>query len=207
MAHKGSIKGDGRLIIAPGDETNVYYEIHVFQPQIGPKFASGYLTGDLVAFNRAFEAGDVTLELEDSQLFFGDTLESGSWDMGMWAWVGSPGASALVDIFDVFDPDGAPPDGSNYYRWGSRGSGLASDEAVQDFQALLAALRSTVSRAEVFEIAAQLEEVLASEVVVIPIWSRLSVGAVHADQIGGFVHNPTQAAHTWNIERWYRLDR
>ena len=67
MAHQGSIKGDGRLIIAPGDETNVYYEIHVFQPQIGPKFASGYLTGDLVAFNRAFEAGDVTLELEDGR--------------------------------------------------------------------------------------------------------------------------------------------
>ena len=30
-------------------------------------------------------------QLEDSQLFFGDTLDNGTWDLGEWAWVGSPG--------------------------------------------------------------------------------------------------------------------
>ena len=33
------------------------------------------------------------------------------------------------------------------------------------------------------------------------------VGAVWADEIGGYAYNPSQAGHTWNIERWYRTDR
>jgi peptide/nickel transport system substrate-binding protein len=150
---------------------------------------------------------EVELQLEDSQRFFGETLDRGTWDMGLWAWVGSPGAAPLVDIFRVFDPDGRPPDGDNYYRWGTRGTPTRDDEAVDRFRTLLAEMRATASRDRVFELARELETILAAEAVIIPIWSRLSVGAVWADEVGGFDHNPTSASHTWNIEHWYRVDR
>ena len=45
-------------------------------------------------------------QLEDSSLFFGETLDFGNWDLGEWAWVGSPGYFGLVGIHDVFNPEG-----------------------------------------------------------------------------------------------------
>jgi len=62
------------------------------------------------------------LELRDSSVFFGEMLDDGTWDIGQWAWVGSPGLAGLIGIHDVFDPNGLPPDGNNFYRWGTRGS-------------------------------------------------------------------------------------
>ena len=60
-----------------------------------------------------FEASGIPYEnqLEDSQLFFGETLDNGLWDLGEWAWVGSPGLAGLISIHDVFDPEAPPPDG------------------------------------------------------------------------------------------------
>lgn len=81
------------------------------------------------------------------------------------------------------------------------------DAAVGRFRELLAAIRSTASRERVFELAGEMEQILASEAVIIPVWSRLNLGAVRADVIAGFVHNPSSASHTWNIESWYRVDR
>jgi hypothetical protein len=42
--------------------------------------------------------------------------------------------------------------------------------------------------------------------VILPLFSRLVVGAVWEDEIANFVMNPSQATHTWNIEEWYRAD-
>ncbi|MEA3511431.1 MAG: ABC transporter substrate-binding protein, partial [Actinomycetota bacterium] len=57
-------------------------------------------------------------QLEDSLIFFGETLNNAKWDLSYWAWVGSPGLASLVGIHDVFDPEASPPIGSNYYRYG-----------------------------------------------------------------------------------------
>jgi ABC-type transport system substrate-binding protein len=149
----------------------------------------------------------VELQSEDSQKYFGPTLEEGTWDMGLWAWLGSPGAAAIVDIFRIFDPDGPPPEGDNYYRWGTVGTPTRNDAAVGRFRELLAEIRATASRDRVYELAAEMEEILAAEAVIIPVWSHLTVGAAWADAIGGFQHNPTQLGNSWNIERWYRVDR
>jgi hypothetical protein len=43
-------------------------------------------------------------------------------------------------------------------------------------------------------------------VVIIPLYQRLDPGAVWADKIGGYKHNPSQAGDAWNIELWYRID-
>ena len=50
------------------------------------------------------------------------------------------------------------------------------------------------------------EQILADQVVIIPLYARLVTAAVWGDEVGGFKHNPTQQSHTWNMEDWYRLD-
>ena len=147
----------------------------------------------------------VELQLEDSQLFFGDTLNQGSWDVGNWAWVGSVGSAALVEAFDRFAPGEGPPEGSNFYRWGSPGSSVEGDEAVAQFNELLERIRSSVDSAAVVSLARQLEQILADQVVIIPLNSRITVGAVWADEVQGYRMNPSIAGHTWNIEHWYRV--
>ena len=47
---------------------------------------------------------------------------------------------------------------------------------------------------------------LAEEVVVIPLVSRVTMGAIWGDEVSGFEMNPTMAGPTWNIELWWRVD-
>ena len=149
---------------------------------------------------------EVELDLEDSQLFFGETLEFGTWDMGLWAWVAAPGAAGAVAMLELFDPDAPPPGGRNYYRWGIPDSPTSGDDAVAQYRELLTDLRSTHDRDRAFELAVEMEQLLADEAVLIPLYNRLVVGAYWADEVAGFEMNPTQAGHTWNIETWYRVD-
>ncbi|NND04414.1 MAG: hypothetical protein HKN91_16685 [Acidimicrobiia bacterium] len=163
------------------------------------------LVAEQIARQLAEVGIDVELQLEDSQLFFGDTLELGQWDVGNWAWVGGSGTAALVDMFDRFAPAEPPPDGSNYYRWGTAGSSVEGDDAVAQFSELLDRVRSTVDVDEVLSLARQLEQILADQAVIIPLNSRAVVGAYWADEIQGYRMNPSTSGHTWNIEHWYRV--
>jgi peptide/nickel transport system substrate-binding protein len=148
---------------------------------------------------------EVVLELEDSQIFFGDTVENGTWDVGNWAWAGISGSVGIVDFFDRFDP-GEPLAGSrSYYNWGTPGSTVDADEAVLQFEILLDRMRSTADAPEVIMLARQAEELLAEQVVVIPLGAYPVVGVVWADEIQGYRMNPSVAGHTWNIEHWYRV--
>ncbi len=170
----------------------------------------------------------VELQLEDSCVFFGPTLDEGNWDMGMWAWVNTPGAASAVGVLELFDPTAPPPDGSNYYRWGTpevsgaepsdrpgcgsggnlnQGPSLVVDEHTERYAELMEAIRTTIDVDELRPLVAEAEGILADQVVVLPLTARGAVGAVWPDEIGNYVHNPSRAAHTWNIEFWYRTDR
>jgi len=171
-------------------------------------------------FVEMFEAAGIVYinELEDSSLFFGETLDFGGWDLGEWAWVGTPGFAGLVGIFDIWDPEGPPPDGSNFYRWGTpavegadpAGFDQAESSVIDDNTARFAEIRdamnATVDVDELVALLNEAETILADQVVIIPLYARLDPGAVWADEIGGFKHNPSQAGVTWNIEDWYRVD-
>jgi peptide/nickel transport system substrate-binding protein len=154
-----------------------------------------------------FEAVGIEYELglQDSQLFFGETLDNGTWDIGEWEWVGSPGLVGLVAIHDVFDPDAPPPDGSNYYRWGTEDSSVRGEE-TERFAEVRDLMNETVDADELESLIAEAEDILADQMVILPLYSRLVVGAVWEDEITNFVMNPSQATHTWNIEEWYRAD-
>jgi ABC-type transport system substrate-binding protein len=158
-------------------------------------------------FASMFEAAGIPYEnvLEDSQLFVGDTLSAGRFDLAEWAWIGSPGLSGLVASFDLFDSEAPPPAGSNYYRWGAEGSDGA-DAASARFAVLRDEANATVDETELASLVAEGESILADNLVIIPLYARLVTAAVWADEIGGFKHNPTQASDTWNIEEWYRTD-
>jgi peptide/nickel transport system substrate-binding protein len=170
-------------------------------------------------FVQMFEDAGIEYEtaLEDSSLFFGETLDFGNWDFGEWAWSGSPGSTGLVSSYDLFDPGQAPPGGQNVYRWGTpeitgqdpdgfnQGPGLI-DAASEKFAELRTAINSTVDADEIAAISAEMEALLADNVVIIPLYARLDPGAVWGDEVGGYKHNPSQQSDGWNMAEWYRVD-
>ncbi|MEA3510118.1 MAG: hypothetical protein U9R51_01660, partial [Actinomycetota bacterium] len=145
-------------------------------------------------------------QLEDSLIFFGETLNNAKWDLSEWAWVGSPGLASLVGIHDVFDPEAPPPIGSNYYRYGVEDEGALADDASIRFAAIRDEMNSTIDQEELIELIHEAENILADNAVMHPLYARPVTAAVWADEISGFKHNPTQGTHTWNIEDWYRAD-
>jgi len=172
-------------------------------------------------FVEMFEAVDgVTYEnqLEDSSIFFGETLDFGNWDLGEWAWVGTPGFAGLISIHDVFDPESAPPDGQNFYRWGTaavegadpegfnQGASSVVDENTLRFAELRDGMNATVDTDELLALLNEAEDILADQVVIIPLYQRLDPGAVWADTVAGYKHNPSQAGDTWNMEFWYSVE-
>ena len=157
-------------------------------------------------------------QLEDSSLFFGETLDFGNWDLGEWAWLGTPGFAGLVSIFDLWDPGQPPPDGQNSYRIGTaeitgkdpdgfnQGPSALIDENTERFAELRDLMNTTVDQAELEAYIAEAEAIIADNVWFIPLYQRLATGAAWADEVGNYKHNPSQAADTWNIEFWYRVD-
>lgn len=146
------------------------------------------------------------VQLSDSSIFFGEMLDDGTWDIGQWAWVGSPGLAGLVGIHEVFDPKGFPPKGSNYYRWGTPGSSVR-DESTRRFAEIVKEMNATVDEAAIIALVLQAEEILVDQAVILPIVQRVVWSAVWSDEIGGFKMNASRASLTWNIEEWYRTDR
>ena len=143
--------------------------------------------------------------LEDSQLYFGETLDGGLWDMGQWAWTSTPGFSSLVGIHDLWDPEAPPPEGLNYYEWGTPDS-YVRDESTTAYAELRDAMNSTVDVAALSTMIQTAEGILADNLVFLPLYASESVAAVWADTLGGFKHNPTTGYYTWNIGEWHRLD-
>ncbi len=177
-------------------------------------------------------------QLEHSGLFFGETLDAGNWDIGEWAWVGTPGLAGIVGIHDVFDPEAPPPFGSNFYRWGTpgvpeediadlldaccpdlppevraaiiaafaQGPSSVVDQATARFAEVRDEMNATVDAEELRVLINEAESILADNVVMIPLYARLDPGAVWADEVGGYKHNPSQASDTWNVGQWFRAD-
>ncbi|HSQ37729.1 MAG TPA: ABC transporter substrate-binding protein [Acidimicrobiia bacterium] len=162
-------------------------------------------------------------ELEDSVLFFGDTIDLGNWDLGEWSFVGRPGLAELVWWHIMLDPEGPLPTGLNFYRWGTpevvgtedgwfdQPAGF-SDEHTARFAELWDLMNATINEGELTAYVSEAEAILADQVVIIPLYQRPDAGAVWADTLGGYQHVPyylgelVQGGDTWNVETWYRKD-
>lgn len=143
-------------------------------------------------------------QLEDSALFFGDTLAAGDFDLGLWTWQGSPGMSGLVGIHREFDPEAQSPNES-YYRWGTKDSSVIDASTIR-YAEIFDAMNATADDDGLIELIHEAENILADNLVIIPLYAKPAVAAIWADEFAGFVLNPTRAGFTWNIELWNRLD-
>jgi hypothetical protein len=65
MTHLGSFEGYGRLILDPGNDIGVHYQIDVFRTEDGGILAGGGLTGGPLALSRAPDRSKAVLELSD----------------------------------------------------------------------------------------------------------------------------------------------
>ncbi|MEK7252186.1 MAG: ABC transporter substrate-binding protein [Actinomycetota bacterium] len=159
-----------------------------------------------------------SVEIDPALIFFGNTLDFGYFDVADWAWVGSPGMASLVAIHAAWDPGGTPPNGLAFTRWGSsavsgqedsrynqRASSVV-DAATERFQVLVGLMERTVDERELIAYFNEAESILAEAVVFLPLYQTPDIGVVWADEIGGYQHNPTDAADTWNLGSWHRVD-
>ena len=159
---------------------------------------------------------DARLATQAADGFFGTTFNLGSWDVGMWAWEIPGGLSGVVRSLSYWDPAGPPPTGLNYQRWGTpavsgygpefdQAASTVSDEATAGYASLLEEMRTTADRDRLLELAAEAEEILADQVVFIPLATRGHATAWWSASVAGVRHHPARPV-TWNVDRWYRLD-
>ena len=153
------------------------------------------LVGEMLA-----EIGVVFLDTsEDSITFFGETVGSGRYDVGMWAWQSAPGYSALVGFHDVLDPDDSRAL-ANFYRWGTEDSS-GRNESSQRYGELLAEMRDSVDHEQLTILIQQAEQLVADQALFLPLYAEPVTAVFWPDRIDGFVMN-AGTGFTWNIEVW-----
>ena len=169
----------------------------------GDSAAEIAIAGQVVTMLR--DAGfDAELQLEDSAVFFGPTFDNGAWDVGSWGLASAPGASNAAAFFTVFDPDGLPFVGSNFFRWGTIDSTVTGEE-VDRYRDLVDELEGIIDPAEASILMASAEEILADQVVVIPLIVRDDIGvAWWGSRVEGVILNPF-AGVAWNVASWRRI--
>lgn len=142
-----------------------------------------------------------------------DTSEEGNsdevnacWDDGLcegsvWAWINGPDVASLVSFHEIFDP--REPWAASY-GWGTS-EPSAGSAAVTRYIQLLDEMRSTVDPAALRLLIAEAEQILADEVVFIPLFATVQGAALWEGTIGNY--QPDSAySDTWNMGEWYRAD-
>ena len=160
------------------------------------------MAGDVVVMlDRAGFAAE--LQLEDSALFFGTTLDNGNWDLGTWRMNAGPGRERAACFVEMFDPDGLPFVGSNFWRWGTVDSTL-QDQATRTYAGIIDAPNRSGDEAEIDRLLTAAEEMLADQVVLIPlIVGGVDGVAVWPDSVAGVTLNP-MGSLAWNVDIWRR---
>jgi len=200
------------MLIPLGESAWSVYEVGIAQIPELPEGAASILstTGNAderpkiaEALEPAFTAAGVTYEvdLQDSQEFFQATIVDSTYDIGMWAWVSDGGYARQLNMLGAFDPRSEPSDG-NVRNWGS--GGTANDATVR-FSEIIDEARTTIDGAAFFDLVREAEAILATELPIIPLFSRGTGLAIWPDAVSGVTHNGSRSEFTWNIETWQRV--
>jgi ABC-type transport system substrate-binding protein len=160
----------------------------------------------------------VEVVLDPPLVFFGNTLDFGRYDLGGYSWKGSPGLASLVAIHGAWDPQAVPPIGLAFSRWGARavsgqtpdgynqGPSSVIDDNTRRYEIIATEMRFTADARELQEYFAEAEEILADQVVFIPLFEIPDAGVYWSDEFTGYKHNTTWAGDLWNVATWYRTD-
>jgi len=145
------------------------------------------------------------VQLESSALFFGRTLDDGTWDVGAWRYAGGAGMAAAIDLVSMFDPGGLPLAGANFQRWGTEGSTVRDDTTAR-YGRIIDRLRGTIDSDEAELLLLRAEEILAGRLVLLPLVVHEEVGVAYwSNEIAGVRINPARGI-AWNLEEWSRVD-
>jgi ABC-type transport system substrate-binding protein len=120
-----------------------------------------------------------------------------TWD----AMIAVIGRQQSRDVLERFGPD-AELSGDHPYGWGSPGS-VADTDAVAAYRELLYELRRTIDAQRFDDITDRMVQIVADEVVIIPLASRPATVAWRAE-LEGPVGHADPRLFTWNVERWCR---
>jgi ABC-type transport system substrate-binding protein len=80
------------------------------------------------------------------------------------------------------------------------------DDNTRRYEILVSEMKFTADSEELLAYFAEAEQILADQLVFIPLFQTPDAGVVWADEIAGYKHNATDAGDLWNVERWYRAD-
>jgi peptide/nickel transport system substrate-binding protein len=145
----------------------------------------------------------VDVELLELGVYFRDRVLPGAFDVGEWAWRATPGPVGAVEDLEARFSLLPESDGYNFYRWGAGDSAVQGEE-VEEIRAAIGELDGIVDLEELRDRLREVDEMLANEIVVVPLFPVLNAAVVWEDTIGGFNH-VGNLPDTWNVERWHRI--
>lgn len=146
--------------------------------------ARNLLASELVQAFADLEIG-LQVELEEPGLFFNDTVIPGEFDVAQWAWTATPGPQGAIEDVQGRFVELPRAGGFNFYQWGSAGSDTDSD-VLERFELLIADLEQEMDLERLAERLRDVDNLLAEQVVVVPLFSDLVQVGVDR-RIGGFV--------------------
>ncbi|MGB3635521.1 MAG: peptide ABC transporter substrate-binding protein, partial [Rubrobacteraceae bacterium] len=122
----------------------------------------------------------------DSSTLFSERLPKGDFQMGQWAWLATPEPQLNI----LFGAESFPPDGQNYYRYEDPKASLLMSRADE-----------TVDTKERAELIKQVQEIMAQDLPVIPLYQR-PIYYAYDENLEGPEVNPTLEGPFWNIGEW-----
>jgi len=138
-------------------------------------------------------------ELEELGRFFDEKVIPGVFELAEWNWtatLGPAGAAAdLVDRYATLDPEG------NNFSQFAAGDDLSDAEV--EFRDLVKGLDAVLSYDDLRERVTRIERILADQVVLIPLFADLNVGASRPSVVGGFVHATPEGGITATAATWW----
>jgi peptide/nickel transport system substrate-binding protein len=129
---------------------------------------------------------DINIKNTSADTFFGTWTVQGDFEMGDWAWIATPDPSLTT----LFSATQVAPKGQNYYRY-------KNEVATR----LMEQSDVTVNVDERAELIKQVQDIMAKDLPLIPMYQRPVVYA-YSDDLTGPEVNPTLAGPFWNIGTW-----
>ncbi len=181
---------------------------------------------------------EVLVELDDPAGFFGPPIDHsipgdgrllrGDWDISEWSYIALPGLSGLIWWHWLFDMSPDFPYFHNAMRWGTpevtgvvdnpdtpgdetvinHPASAVINEFTARFREITLEADQTIDDERLRSLILEAEQIVAAEVVMIPLFSNPILFAVWTDEIGGYIPISDGLTHlSYRVDLAYRADR